>query len=388
MKHLLVIPDGAADHPHPELDGRTPLAAAHLMHLRAMAVAGQVGRTRTIPAGMSPGSDVGCMSALGFDPEKYHTGRAAIEAAAMGLKLRNGHVAFRCNLVTVDGGTLVDYSAGHIATEEAHELVAALQEEMGGEVSFHPGVMYRHLMVGPSSLSGAQTVPPHDIIGQPISKHLPKGQAGKALKKLVEQSAKVLAEHPVNKERQRQGKPPATHIWLWGQGSKPKLPSFEKTYGVTGALISAVDLVRGLGSLTGLEVIDVPGATGYYDTDYKAKAEAALVALRKHDFCVIHVEATDEAGHEGDIDRKLEALQRFDAELLGTLRQRLAGRAWKMLLLPDHATPCELRTHTDEPVPYLLFDATEPQPGGTFTEEAVANLEPVPAHTLVKQLLS
>ena len=388
MKHLLVIPDGAADHPHPDLDGRTPLAAAHLMHLRAMAFAGQVGRARTIPNGMYAGSDVGCMSALGFDPAKYWSGRAPIEAASMGVKLKNGQVAFRCNLVTVDKGVMKDFSAGHITTAESSELVGALQDAVGGTVAFHPGVQYRHVMVGPSEMGEAQCTPPHDIIGKQVAKFVPKGAAAKALKKLMDQSVKVLAEHPVNKERQKQGKAPATQIWLWGQGSKPKLPSFEKTYGTSGALISAVDLVRGLGVLSGLEVIDVPGATGYYDTDYQAKAEAALVALRKHDVCVIHVEATDEAGHEGDIDRKVEALQRFDAELLGTLRQRLAGRAWKMLLLPDHSTPCHLRTHTDEPVPYLLFDATEPQPGGTFTEEAVASLDPVPAHTLVKQLLA
>lgn len=387
MKHLLVIPDGAADHPQADLDGRTPLAAAHLMHLRAMAAAGQVGRALTIPAGFPAGSDVGCMSALGFDPAKYHTGRAPIEAAAMGIKLKNGEVAFRANLVTVEDGVMRDFSAGHISSDESHELIAHLQEQLG-EVSFHPGVMYRHVMVAPAALGEAACTPPHDIQGQPVSKHLPKGAAGAKLKKLMERSAKVLADHPVNKERLKQGKLPATQIWLWGQGTKPKLPSFEKAYGTGGALISAVDLVRGLGALTGLEVIDVPGATGYYDTDYKAKAEAALVALRKYDFCVIHVEATDEAGHEGDVDRKLEALQRFDAELLGTLRQRLAGRAWKMLLLPDHATPCELRTHTAEAVPYLLFDATEPQPGGTFTEQAVAQLDPVPAHTLVKQLLA
>jgi 2,3-bisphosphoglycerate-independent phosphoglycerate mutase len=388
MKHLLVIPDGAADHPHPDLDGRTPLAAAHLMHLRAMAVAGQVGRARTIPQGMAPGSDVGCMSAMGFDPLRYHTGRAAIEAAAMGIKLKNGQVAYRCNLVTVKNGVMKDFAAGHISDDESHELIEALQDSLGGEVTFHPGVMYRHVMVAPAEIGEAACTPPHDIIGSAIAKHLPKGASAKVLKKLMEQSTKVLAEHPVNKERERQRKPAATQIWLWGQGTRSRLPSFKRTYGVSGAVISAVDLVRGLGALTGLEVITVPGATGYYDTNYKAKAEAALVALRTHDFCVVHVEPTDEAGHEGNVDRKVEALQRFDAELLGTIRQRLAGRAWKMLLLPDHSTPCALRRHTDEPVPYLLFDATEPQPGGTFTEEAISHLDPIPAHTLVKQLLS
>lgn len=388
MKHLLVIPDGAADHPHPDLDGRTPLAAAHLMHLRAMAAAGQVGRTRTIPEGMYPGSDVGCMSALGFDPARHHTGRAPIEAAAMGIKLKADQVAFRCNLVTVQNGKMKDFSAGHISSDEAADLIAALDDQLGGEVAFHPGVMYRHIVVAPAAFADAQCTPPHDIAGRDVTKHMPKGSSAKLLKKLMDQSAKVLADHPVNKDRLKQRKLPATQVWLWGQGTKPKLPSFQKTYGVEGGLISAVDLVRGLGALTGLEVIDVPGATGYYDTDYVGKAEAALAALRKYDFCVVHVEATDEAGHEGDVDRKVEALQRFDAELLGTIRQRLAGRAWKMLLLPDHSTPCAMRTHTDEPVPYLLFDATEPQPGGTFTEEAVANLEPVPAHTLVKQLLA
>lgn len=309
----------------------------------------------------------------------------------MGVKLKPGQVAFRCNLVTIEDGVMKDYSAGHISTEEAAELMEAISEAPamnGVGAVFHSGIMYRHIMVAPAEIGDAMCTPPHDLTGAPVAKSYPKGAAGKALKKLIDQSAKVLAGHPVNKERLKHGKSPATHIWLWGQGTKPKLPSFEKTYGMGGALISAVDLVRGLGVLTGLEVIDVPGATGYYDTDYTAKAEAALVALRKYDFCVIHVEATDEAGHEGNVDRKLEALQRFDAELLGTLRQRLAGRAWKMLLLPDHATPVALRTHTADPVPYLLFDATEPQPGGTFTEEAVANLEPVPAHTLVKLLLS
>ena len=388
MKHLLVIPDGAADHPHADLDGRTPLAAAHLMHLRAMAFAGQVGLARTIPEGMYAGSDIGCMSALGFDPARHWTGRAPIEAAAMGIKLKNGQVAFRCNLVNVKGGVMKDFTAGHITSEESHELIGALADALGGPVTFHPGVQYRHVVVASDDLANAQCTPPHDIIGQQVAKHMPKGGAAKALKKLMDQSVKVLADHPVNKERQKNGKPPATQIWLWGQGSKPKLPSFEKTYGTTGALISAVDVVKGLGALSGLEVINVPGATGYYDTDYKAKAEAALVALRKHDFCVIHVEATDEAGHEGDVDRKVEALQRFDAELLGTLRQRLAGRAWKMLLMPDHATPLHSKTHTSDAVPYLLAgEGVDGSAGGTYTEAGVADRPVVAGYDLLPRLV-
>ncbi|MGH9000627.1 MAG: cofactor-independent phosphoglycerate mutase [Acidimicrobiia bacterium] len=386
MRYLVCVPDGASDDPIPALGGRTPLEVAHMPALARLAARGEVGRAATIPAGMPPGSDVGNMSILGYDPAVYHTGRAPIEAAAMGVDIGPGQVAYRANLVTVDdaAGTMVDFSAGHVPTERSRPILEAVQAELGGGwggVSFHPGVMYRHLMVAPGELGDATCAPPHDLTAKPVV--APSGPAAATLAEIMEASKAVVRR--VAKEVGAQ----ATQIWLWGQGTRPALPSFAERYGAEGRLVTAVDLIRGLGVLTGIEVVEVPGATGYYDTDYEAKRDAALASLADREVFLLHVEASDEAGHNGEVDRKVEALENWDRRIIGPLAEALDDQGpWRMLLLPDHPTPCALRTHTSDAVPYLLYDSTTAGPGGAYTEAATAGAIPVVGHELMGRLLA
>lgn len=380
MKYVVCIPDGCADEPVDELGGRTPLQAAVTPNLDALALRGRVGRAAVIPEGMPPGSDVGNMSILGYDPAAYHSGRSPIEAAALGLQLDADQVAFRCNLVTVaDDGTMVDFAGGHPSTEAAAEVVRALDAALGGDgVVFHPGVQYRHVMVAPAALADAECVPPHDLTGKPSV--APSGPAAARLIELHEASRAVLAASDLD----------ANQIWLWGQGSQPVMPDFTERFGVSAGLVTAVDLVRGLGVLTGITVHDLATATGWYDTDYAGKRDLALNTLRAGtDLFVIHVEATDEAGHAGDTVEKVRALERWDSEILGPLVDGLdeIGR-WRLLLLPDHATPLALRTHTPDPVPYLLVDSATDGPGGVYSEAGVADSPAVPGHELMGELLS
>jgi 2,3-bisphosphoglycerate-independent phosphoglycerate mutase len=383
MKYVVLVPDGCADEPLAELDGRTPLEAAHMPHLAALAARGEVGLADVIPRGLPPGSDVGNLAILGFDPAVYHTGRAPIEAAAMGVELRDGEVAYRCNLVTLDDdGTMIDFAAGHLRSEQARPIIAALDDALGGGrdgVAFYPGVEYRHLCVLPQSLGDAECVPPHDLTGQRAV--LPKGPAADALVRLMD------ASKPIVRTAAERVESIATQIWLWGQGSRPRLPAFEERYGVAGRMSSAVDLVRGLGVLTGIEVVDVPGATAGFDNDYAAQRAAAIDSLDDREFFLLHVEATDEAGHQGDAREKVAALDQWDAEIIGPLAAALDGEPYRVLLMPDHATPCATRTHTPDPVPYLLFDSERPGPGGVYTERGVAGSEPVVAHQLMARLL-
>ena len=384
MKYVVLVPDGCADEPNAELGGRTPLEVAAMPHLAAMAAEAEVGRAAVIPEGLPPGSDVGNMAILGYDPADYHTGRAPIEAAAMGVELAADEVAYRCNLVTVDAaGTMVDFAAGHITSEQSHPIVAALEAELGGGrngVRFHPGVEYRHLCVAPADWADAECMPPHDLTGQPAV--LPVGPAAGKLVQLMDASRPVVAHVAADVGSV------ATQIWLWGQGVAPVMPQFADRYGIEGRLSSAVDLVRGLGVLTGIDVVDVPGATAGFDNDYTAQLDACLTSLRDRDFFLLHVEATDEAGHQNAVAEKVAQLERWDAEVIGPLVAALDGEAYRVLLLPDHATPCARMTHTSEPVPYLLFDSTEDGPGGEYTERAVADGDPVVAHTLMGRLLA
>ncbi|GIU86802.1 MAG: phosphoglycerate mutase [Acidimicrobiia bacterium] len=388
MKYVVFVPDGCADDPVPELGGRTPLEAARMPRLAALAARGEVGRAAVIPPGLPPGSDVGNMAILGFDPARYHTGRAPIEAAAMGVELGPDEVAFRCNLVTLDDGdppTMVDFAAGHPTDEQAHAIVAALDAALGAGrdgVRFHAGVEYRHLCVVPREWADAACTPPHDLTGRAAVP--PAGPAAAQLCALMEASREVV------RDAARAVGCPATQIWLWGQGVKPALPSFARTYGVSAAMSSAVDLVRGLGVLTGVEVVDVPGATAGFDNDYRAQADACVRSLRERDLFLVHVEATDEAGHQGLADVKVEALERWDRDVIGPVVDALeaAGEPYRVLLLPDHATPCAIRTHTADPVPYLLFDSLAEGPGGAYTEAATAGCEPVPAHGLMARLVA
>ena len=374
MKYVVLQGDGMADWPVPELGNKTPLEYARTPNMDRIASYGTLGLTHTIPPGYPPGSDVGTMSLLGFDPRAYHTGRSPIEAASMGVELGPDDIAFRCNLVTlgpdVDGTELMqDFTAGHISNEEAAELMSAVDAELGGaELSFYPGVSYRHLLVWHNGKEHMQTTPPHDITDKPTAGHFPVGEGGAELCALMERSRDIFATHPVNLRRQEKGQNPASAIWLWGQGRRPAVPTLQEQFGLEGAVISAVDLVRGIGVLAGLEVILVPGATGFLDTNYLGKAEYALAALKDKDFLFVHVEATDEAGHMGAADKKVQALEDFDEKVVGTILNGLgAFPEWRVLLMPDHATPVEIKTHSDDPVPFAVVSSHEwtsgtPQP--------------------------
>ena len=385
---MVCVPDGCADEPHPDLGGRTPLEVADTPVLRALAARGQVGRAAVIPEGMPPGSDVGNLSILGFDPAEFHTGRAPIEAASLGLKLRADQVAYRCNLSTVDpaaggpDGLMVDFAGGHPTTEDASNVIAALDERFGrgaGEgLEFHPGVQYRHIMVAPKEWVDADCIPPHDLTDQPAVR--PTGAVADQLWDLMVASREVLAGFP---------QVGANQIWLWGQGFQPQLPSFADTFGISAGMVTAVDLVRGLGVLTGMDIVDLPTATGWYDTDYEGKRDVALNALRGGaDLFVIHVEATDEAGHAGNVAEKVKALENWDRRILAGLVEGLDEMGdWRLLLLPDHATPLHLKTHTSDPVPYLLVDSRADGAGGELTEVGVADLPVVAGHSLMTTLV-
>jgi 2,3-bisphosphoglycerate-independent phosphoglycerate mutase len=385
MRYVVFVPDGCADVALDELDGRTPLEAARMPRLAELAARAVVGRAEVIPPGLPPGSDVGNMAILGFDPARYHTGRAPIEAAAMGVEIGPDEVAYRCNLVTVTDDVMVDFAAGHLTSEQSRPIVAALDAALGDGrdgVRFHPGVEYRHLCVVPRDWSDAECVPPHDITGMPAQ--YPTGPAAAKVRALMDASRAVVRAAALEAGAS------ATQIWLWGQGVKPALPSFEQTYGVAGRMSSAVDLVQGLGVLTGIEVVDVPGATAGFDNDYVAQARACLRSLEDRDLFVLHVEATDEAGHQGLAHVKVDALERWDTDVIGPIVDALAAGSdpFRILLLPDHATPCTIMTHTAESVPYLLFDSTRDAAGGVYTEPATAGDAAVPAHELMGRLLA
>ena len=356
MKYALVIPDGAADEPLAELGGKTPLATARKPNMDWIATHGRCGTVRTIPRNMECGSDVAILSVLGYDPREFYTGRAPLEAAARGLAISDDEWVFRCNFVTIIDGLMEDHSAGHISTEEAAALVAELNRLIGRDrIRFHAGVSYRHLMTLAGEVQVA-TTPPHDILGQPVAEHMPTGPGSELLAALIQRSQSVLAEHEVNAVRRDLGENPATHIWLWGQGKMPRLPLFADRFGIRAAAISAVDLVRGLAKLIGWDFIEVPGATGFLDTNFAGKGAAASAALRDHDLVCVHVEATDEAGHQGDVKGKVQAIEQVDRHIVGPLLKHFQGQAeeWRIMVLPDHPTPCGRRTHTPEPVPFAV----------------------------------
>jgi 2,3-bisphosphoglycerate-independent phosphoglycerate mutase len=357
MKYCVLIIDGAAGHPLPAHNGLTCLELAKTPHLDSLARMGQVGLALTVPRGMEPSSACACMSIMGYDPQVYYKGRSAIEAQSMGISIGLGEAVFRCNLVAVRDGRMFDYSAGHITTEEARELVLALEKELGDtQTQFFPGVSYRHIvkLKGHTEAVGAACAPPHDIPSQPVAGHLPRGPGSEILNDLMRRSEAVLRDHPVNLARQRRGETPATSIWLfWPSGQVPELPPFKDVYGVKGAMISAVDLLRGIAQMADMEVIKIPGVTDGPDNDYTAQALGALKALETTDLVVVHVEAPDEAGHSGSIEEKVEAIEKTDREIVSRLRQYPGDL--RLLAMPDHPTPIEIKTHTGEPVPFLLW---------------------------------
>ncbi len=381
MKYIVMVGDGMADRPIKELGGRTALQKASTPNMDKLAAMGISGRVRTVPADMHPGSDVANLSILGYDPHRYYSGRAPLEAASIGVKLGKNDIAFRCNLVTLKYNRsrtrmiMEDYSSGHISTEEARVLIRDLDSELGTkQIKFYPGISYRHLMVWSGGSADLECVPPHDITGRDIAEYLPVGSGEELLRKIMVDSADILTDHPVNRKRIKEGRNPANSVWLWGQGKKPALPRFQKKYSVEGALISAVDLTKGLGIYAGFKLLEVPGVTGYLDTNYKGKANAALEVLKEVDFVYIHVEAPDEAGHSGRITDKIRAIEDFDRLVVGTVMRRAKGLGdYRILLLPDHPTPVELRTHTGDPVPFVLFDSRDVRKnkGIEFNEEIV-----------------
>ncbi|MGA1794458.1 MAG: cofactor-independent phosphoglycerate mutase [bacterium] len=364
-RYVVIVPDGMGDYPIPELGWKTILQSARTPNMDLIASRGLIGTVRTVPSGFQAGSDVANLSALGFDPVIYYTGRAPLEAANIGVALADGDVAYRCNLVTLGDGRMKDFSAQHIPTPEAAALIRHIDEHLGGDrVRFYPGTSYRHLMVWSGGEAGPECTPPHDISGREYAPYLPKGPGADFLIALMKQSQGLLQGHAVNRERLEAGKLPATSIWLWGQGTRPHLPKFHDTYGLKGGIISAVDLLKGIGIYLGLEVITVPGATGYFDTNYEGKAEYALKGLEHLDFVFIHVEAPDEAGHNGDTKGKIQAVEDVDRLIVGRILEGLKRfPRHHVMVLPDHYTPISVRTHTSEPVPFCIYTSEGRQQG-------------------------
>jgi 2,3-bisphosphoglycerate-independent phosphoglycerate mutase len=377
MKYCVLIIDGAAGWALPERGNKTSLELARIPNLDAMAREGVVGLVRTVPQGMEPSSACACMSVLGYDPKIYYRGRSAIEAKSMGIPVADNEVVFRCNLVAVRDGKMWSYSSGHIDTDEAHALIAALNEKLGNdEIHFYPGVRYRHIckIKGHGDILMAECTPPHDIPDKPIADFLPRGAGSGLLLDLMEKSKAVLKEHPVNVERKARGDIPATMIWLfWGSGRIPEMPPFKKAYGLSAAMTSGVDLLRGLAQMAEMKVLDIPGVTDGPDNDYVAQANSALKALEKYDLVVVHIEAPDEAAHAGLIDDKVEALQIIDKEVVRRIRSSNPGEL-RVLVLPDHPTPIKIQTHTDEPVPFVLWGSGFASNGAKeFTEAEAKN---------------
>jgi 2,3-bisphosphoglycerate-independent phosphoglycerate mutase len=381
MKYAIVIPDGCADEPQHALGGKTPLQAARKPHMDYVAQTGVVGRSDNVPAPLTPASDVATLSLFGYDPLEVYTGRAPLETAAMGIPLGPNDWAIRCNLVTVEDGAMRDFTAGHIPSEEGRPLIEALQAALGGgRLEFHPGVSYRNILVYRGDGSGpfaadTRTQPPHDIPDRPVAEHLPKGPGSDLLRDLMEQSRAVLADRPVNRARREATPPkrPATQIWLWGQGRAPRLEPFADKYGKRGAIVSAVDLVRGVGVLLGWTRLDAPGATGYLDTDYASKGRTAVAALADHDLVCVHVEAPDEASHEGKAGEKVKALERIDEHIVGPLLEALPRHGdWRILISPDHRTPLRTRAHAYGAVPFATAGTGVAAAGRPSYDEAVA----------------
>lgn len=365
MKYVIVIPDGVADEPQSALGGRTPLQAARTPHADDLARSGVVGRANHTPLHLPAGSDVANLSLLGFDPVRYFTGRAPIEAAAQGLVLGDDDWVLRCNLVTIRDQVMHSFTAGQISSDEARQLLDTAQTRIGDRwpIRFYPGVSYRNLAVwrgSPAAVApfsrDTRTTPPHDLTDQPVTNDFPRGPGSTLLSEWMGASVEWFHDHPVNRDRESRGLPPATNLWLWGLGRKPELPAFATQFpGIRGAMITAVDLLRGLANLIGWQNIHVPGATGYLDTDYAGKGRAAIAALQDHDLVVVHVEATDEASHEGLVDQKIAAMESIDREIIGPVLQHLrqAHPDWRMMVLPDHPTLLRTRTHTHGDVPVV-----------------------------------
>jgi len=371
MKYIIFLGDGMADLPVPALSGLTPLQVAQKPHMDRIAREGLSGLVCTVPAGMTPGSDTANMAVMGYDPKRYYTGRSPIEAVSMSIEMEPGDIAFRCNLVTLTEEPvyaeriMVDHSSDEIASDEAARLIELINEKLSGDgIRFYPGKSYRHCMIWKGGPLDVRLMPPHDILTQKIEPYLPVGEGAERILSLLEKSAAILPDHPVSRARKRRGLNPANSIWIWGQGKRPELPNLSEMFGIRGSVISAVDLIQGLGICAGLHVVEVPGATGNIHTNFKGKAQAAIDEFeRGQDYVFIHVEAPDECGHRAEIDNKVRSIELIDREVIGPVweyleAERLAtGEDYRMLVMPDHPTPLMLRTHTSDPVPFALFSS-------------------------------
>ena len=384
MKYIVVLGDGMADYKLDELGGKTPLQAAEKTTIDKLAARSLIGLCKTVPDGFKPGSDVANLSVMGYDPHDCYTGRSPLEAVSIGIQLADTDVTLRCNLVTLsdepdyEQKRMIDYSAGEISTEEAKELITYLKSYFDDEVfTLYAGVSYRHCLVVKNGKTGNTFTPPHDITGKPIKDCLPQGVYGEKYLNFMKRSHEILKNHPINLARIKAGKNPANSVWFWGEGTKPALENFEKKFGLKGGVISAVDLVKGIGILAGMQIIEVPGATGNYDTNFRGKADAALSALKNGlDFVYIHMEAPDECGHQGDIKHKVYSIEQIDKEVVAPLISGLqeANLPFCMLICPDHPTPIAVRTHVSDPVPFLLYSSDKEQScGATAYDEDSAS---------------
>ena len=382
MKYVVILGDGMADYPVDAFDGKTILEVADKPTIDYMAQHGEMGMVKTVQDGMKPGSDVANLSVMGYDTKKCYSGRSPLEAASIGVPLKDNDVTFRCNLVTLsdeenyEDKTMLDYSAGEITTEEAAELIKAVAKELDTDmIKFYPGISYRHLTVWEGGSTNVELTPPHDISDKKITDHLPKGDGADTLLEMMKKSEKILREHPVNKKRVAEGKNPATSIWVWGEGTKPQLDNFEEKFGLKGSVISAVDLIKGIAKCAGMNSIDVEGATGNCDTNWEGKAQAALDAiLNGSDFVYVHMEAPDEMAHQGAPEKKKFAVETIDKKVVKFLKDELEKRGidYRMMILPDHPTPIKLKTHVSDPVPYIIYDSTnetDKNANLTYTEE-------------------
>lgn len=396
MKVIILLGDGMSDIAYNELGNKSPLQYAATPNMDYMAQHGQVGLAHTVPAGLPPGSDVANLSVFGYDPRTCYTGRSPLEAISMGVVLGPDDVAFRMNFVTLKphGSSIYmqDFSAGHISSEEAGKLVEALRKELGSpEIEFYAGVGYRHLMVWRGGRDGMRTIPPHDITGKAILASLPSGDGADMLNNIMNHAQMVLHNHPVNIRRKEQGHLPANSVWLWGHGKTPRIDPYREKFGLSGAVISAVDLIKGIGICAGLDVITVEGATGYIDTNYLGKGQAALAALEDHDFVYVHVEAPDEASHAGNMQHKLRAIEDFDSQVVGTVLEGVKKFGdYVILCMPDHPTPVTLMTHTSDPVPFVIYrSGAGEQNGAASYDEAQAKATGllVDGHNLLPELI-
>ena len=386
MKYVVVLGDGMADRPVPELGNRTPLQAAHKPNIDSLARCSEIGMVKTVPDGMKPGSDVANLAAMGYDPRVCYTGRSPLEAVSMGIKLKDTDVTYRCNLVTLAGGgvgegVMADYSAGEITTAESRELVSFLSEKLSEEgFRLYPGVSYRHCLVWDGGSTDVTLTPPHDILGKSTAGYLPKGEGAERLLKLMRDSAELLKDHPVNAARRAAGKNTADSLWAWGEGTKPAIQSFRELRGLKGAVISAVDLLKGIGISAGMESIDVEGATGTVDTNFDGKAEAAIEAFRRGaDYVFIHMEAPDECGHQADVAGKVRSIELIDEKVVGRLLRELPEVCgeFSMLVMPDHPTPISIRTHCSDPVPFMIYRSGRDCGNGAerYDEDSAAKTE-------------